>query len=278
MPLRPADTAWDSPVMGNFTDIHCHIVPSIDDGAADLATALAMARQAVEDGTSTVIATPHQLGGNHHITADAIRGGVSTLKRELETAGIPLTVLPGADVRIEPELPALLKNGTVVTLADRGRHVLLELPHDIYVPIEPLLQALNKQGLTGILSHPERNRGLMAAPQIIESLVARGCLMQITAGSLLGGFGSTAKRIATNCVQKRLVHFVASDAHDTVRRPFGLATAFAAISALADESLAMTVCRDNPARAAAGDPVVANSAPRRRFSFFRSRRVGAFSP
>lgn len=277
MPLRPTDAARDSPGMVTFTDIHCHLVPGIDDGAADLATALAMARQAVEDGTTTVIATPHQLGGNRHISADAIRGGVSTLKRELETAGIPLTVLPGADVRIEPELPALLKAGEVVTLADRGRHVLLELPHDIYVPIEPLLQSLHKQGLTGILSHPERNRGLMAAPQIIESLVARGCLMQITAGSLLGSFGSTAKRIATSCVQKRLVHFVASDAHDTVRRPFGLAAAFAAISALADESLAMTVCRDNPARAAAGDPVVANSAPRQRFSFFRSRRVASFA-
>lgn len=259
--------------MSNFTDIHCHIVPGIDDGATDLAVSLAMARQAVADGTTTVIATPHQLGGNRQVTAAAIRAGVAALTSELTAAGIPLDVLPGADVRIEPELPRLLKSGAVVTLADRGRHVLLELPHDVYVPLEPLLKTLQKQGLTGILSHPERNRGLMAAPQIIAGLVASGCLMQITAGSLLGTFGSTARRIAEWCVQKRLVHFVASDAHDTAHRPFGMSPAFAAVRTLADEPLAWAVCRENPALIAAGEPLAASPAARPRFanSFKRSR-------
>jgi protein-tyrosine phosphatase len=257
--------------MRMFTDIHCHVVPGIDDGAADLAMALAMAAQAVADGTSTVIATPHQLGSNRQITAAAIRDGVDSLNRELAAATIPLTVLPGADIRIEPELPKLLKSGDVVTLGDRGRHVLLELPHDVYVPLESLLKALHKQGLIGVLSHPERNRGLQAAPQILEKLVAEGCLMQITAGSLLGSFGSTAKRIADHCVQKRLVHFVASDAHDPVRRPFGLSAAFDAVASLADTALAEACCVENPARVAAGDAVPQAFPPRPRLSVFRSR-------
>ena len=261
--------------MNTFTDIHCHIVPGIDDGAADPATAIAMARQAVADGTTTVIATPHQLGGNRQVTAAAIRGRVAALTSELAAAGIPLTVLPGADVRIEPELPKLLKSGDVVTLADHGRHVLLELPHDVYIPLEPLLKALQKQGLTGILSHPERNRGLMATPQIIEGLVGCGCLMQITAGSLLGTFGSTARRIAEGCVQKRLGHFVASDAHDTCHRPFGLSDAFDAVCALADEPFAVAVCRENPIRIAAGEPLVAHPAARPRFAAFRGRAAAS---
>ena len=271
MDLRPLGLACHSRSMLAFTDIHCHVVPGIDDGATDLSVSLAMASQAVADGTSTVIATPHQLGGNRQITAAAIRDGVDSLNRELKAAAIPLTVLPGADVRIEPELPRLLKSGDVVTLGDRGRHVLLELPHDVYVPLEGLLKALQKQGLTGILSHPERNRGLQAAPQILDGLVAQGCLLQITAGSLLGSFGSTARKIADLCVQKRLVHFVASDAHDPVRRPFGLSAAFDAVVALADQPLAEACCRENPARVAAGDAVSQAFPPRPRFSVFRGR-------
>jgi len=137
-----------------YTDIHCHIVPGIDDGASDLEESLAMAAAASHDGARTVIATPHQLGGNAHVTASAIRAGVASLNGAIAAAGIELEVLPGADVRIEPELPKLLRRGEVLTLADRGKHVLLELPHEVYFPLETLLAALSKQGLTGILSHP----------------------------------------------------------------------------------------------------------------------------
>lgn len=235
-----------------FTDIHCHIVPGIDDGARNEQQALEMAAAASADGSRTLIATPHQLGSHSHVTAAAIRASVTHLNLELAAANIAVTVLPGADVRIEPELPALLKRGDVVTLADRGRHVLLELPHDIYIPLEPLLAALKKQGLTGILSHPERNKGIIARPVVIADVVRAGGLVQITAGSLLGAFGSAAQRVAELCVRQRLVHFIASDAHDTSRRPFGLGPAHAAVAELADEQLADEVAIENPERVAAG--------------------------
>jgi protein-tyrosine phosphatase len=247
-----------------FVDIHCHVLPGLDDGARDEAEALAMAAAACRDGTGSVIATPHQLGGNAGVTPAAIRAGVADLNRALAAAGIPLTVLPGADVRIEPELPFLLKRGAVLTLADRGRHVLLELPHGVYLPLEPLLAALRKQGLTGILSHPERNQGIVARPAVIADVVRAGGLIQITAASLLGGFGGAARRVAEFCVRERLVHFVASDAHDTSRRPIGLAAAHAAIAALADPGLADAVAIENPGRVADGLEVAAPRGAERR--------------
>lgn len=238
-----------------FTDIHCHIVPGIDDGARDPRQSVEMAKMAVADGTGTLIATPHQLGPNSLVSAAAIRAGVADLRQTLAAAGVDVTVLPGADVRIEPELPTLLKRGDVVTLADRGRHVLLELPHEVYIPLEPLLAALRKQGLTGILSHPERNKGIIADPAVMADVVKAGGLLQITAGSLLGSFGPSARRLAESCVRQRLVHFVASDAHDTTRRPFGLAGAHAAIAALASRRFADLVTAENPARVAEGRAV-----------------------
>ncbi len=241
--------------MRDFVDIHCHVVPGIDDGSADLAESIAMARMAESDGSRRLIATPHQLGGNGHVTAEAIREGVATVQRALETEGIAVSILPGADVRIEPELPKLLKQGKVLTLADRGRHVLLELPHDTYIPLGPLLAALDRQGLVGILSHPERNRGIMRTPAVMEDVVAAGGLLQITAGSLTGDFGATVQKVAEYAVESRLVHFIASDAHDTRKRPFGMQAAYDAIVELADEPLAVLVCCENPARVFVGENV-----------------------
>lgn len=261
----------------SFTDIHCHILPSIDDGATDMAESLAMARMAVADGTTSVVATPHQLGSNGHVTAAAIRQGVADLQAALDAEGIAISVLPGADVRIEPELPRLLKQGKVVTLADRGRHMLLELPHDTYIPLEPLLAALGKQGLVGILSHPERNRGIIKHPEVMDDVVAAGGLLQVTAGSLTGGFGASPQRIAEYCVKHRLIHFIASDAHDTKKRPFGMTAAYEAICQMADESLANLVCCENPARVFAGDEVACEvltrgRPKRKKWWFFGSKR------
>jgi len=239
-----------------YTDIHCHVVPGIDDGASDLEESLAMAAAASRDGARTVIATPHQLGSNSHVTAAAIRDAVASLNGAIAHAGIDLQVLPGADVRIEPELPALLRRGEVLTLADRGKHVLLELPHEVYFPLETLLAALSKQGLTGILSHPERNRGMQARPDTVAEVVRAGGLPPTVPMSLIGDFGGTARRVAELCVRERLVHFVASDAHDTSRRPFGLSAARDAVANLADAELADRVVCENPAKVAEGTPVI----------------------
>jgi protein-tyrosine phosphatase len=235
-----------------FTDIHCHVLPGVDDGARDEPEALAMAAAAAADGTRTLIATPHQLGGHAGVTAEVIRSGVTSLQAAVTAAGIDLEVLPGADVRIEPELPALVRRGDVLTLADRGLHVLLELPHDTYIPLDGMLTALRRQGLTGILSHPERNRGIQARPEVVADVIRGGGLVQITGGSLLGDFGGRARSLAESLVRRRQVHFVASDGHDTSRRPVGLAPAHDAVASLAGPDFAAAVTCENPARVADG--------------------------
>ncbi|MEO1990521.1 MAG: CpsB/CapC family capsule biosynthesis tyrosine phosphatase [Pirellulales bacterium] len=241
--------------MNEFPDIHCHVLPGIDDGSANLAESLTMAKMALRDGTQSLIATPHQLGTNSHVSAEAIRQGVSSFQDALNKEEIAVTVRPGADVRIEPELPKLLKQGKVLTLSDQGKHVLLELPHESYFPLKPILYALKKQGLVGILSHPERNRGIIKCPDVIDDVIEAGGLLQITAGSLTGAFGRSPQKIAEYCVQHRLIHFIASDAHDTKNRPFGMTKAYELTIDLADEYLANLVCCENPKRVFHGDDV-----------------------
>ena len=238
-----------------FTDIHCHIVPNIDDGSKSANESVSMAGTAVRDGTKSLIATPHQLGANSQVTVTAIRNGVALLQEQLRVETVNVTIRPGADIRIEPELPKLLKQGKVLTLADRGKHVLLELPHETYFSLEPLLKALRKQGLVGILSHPERNRGIIKNPDVMWEVIEAGGLLQITAASLTGAFGSSCQEIAELAVDEGLIHFIASDAHDTKHRPFGMRDAYDTICDMAGEKLADLVCCENPARVFEGDDV-----------------------
>ena len=238
-----------------FTDIHCHIVPNIDDGSKSANESVSMAGTAVRDGTKSLIATPHQLGANSQVTVTAIRNGVALLQEQLRVETVNVTIRPGADIRIEPELPKLLKQGKVLTLADRGKHVLLELPHETYFSLEPLLKALRKQGLVGILSHPERNRGIIKNPDVMWEVIEAGGLLQITAASLTGAFGSSCQEIAELAVDEGLIHFIASDAHDTKHRPFGMRDAYDTICDMAGEKLADLVCCENPSRVFDGDDV-----------------------
>ncbi len=239
----------------SFTDIHCHLLPGLDDGASTLDDALAMAEIAVADGIETIVATPHQLGNNARNSGQTIRAAVVGFQQQLDRRRLPLRVLPGADVRIEPGLLNKIRSGEVVTLADHRRHVLLELPHGVYFPLERLLRELASAGLSGILSHPERNRGIINQPGVLRPLVEHGCLMQVTAGSLTGDFGSQVQKFAESLVSQGLVHFVATDAHGTKTRPPILGRAFRRVRELVGEIAAIDLCCRNPKIVAAGGAV-----------------------
>jgi len=250
----------------SFVDIHCHLLPGIDDGAKDWEESLAMARLAVEDGTRTIIATPHQLGNFGHNRGDQIRTLVAELQQRLNAAQIPLVVLPGADVRIEPDMLARLLQGDVLTLGDHRQHVLLELPHELYFPLEPVLQELSRRKIVGVLSHPERNQGILRQPEVLAPLIEAGCLMQITAGSLCGTFGPQCQHFCEWMLAGGLVHFVASDGHGPrSRRPL-LRRAFERVAELTDEATGVALCNANPSSVAAGELVSATirDVPRRR--------------
>jgi len=261
--------------MPEFVDIHCHLLPGVDDGSTDWETTLAMAQMAVEDGTQTIIVTPHQLGNFAHNRGDDIRRRTQELQQVLEQNGIPLQVLPGGDVRIEEGMLDQLASGEVLSLGDWRSHVLLELPHELYFPMEGLLAALERQGMTGILSHPERNRGLLREPNILPHLVQNGCLMQVTAGSLMGTFGSQSQQLAEWMISQGLVHFVATDAHGIKSRRPLMQRAFERVEELAGKVVARKVCIQNPSLVACGKkvPVGRVSVPRQGWrSLFSSKK------
>lgn len=251
-----------------FVDIHCHLLPEIDDGAADWAESLAMARMAAADGIATVIATPHQLGNHADNHSPLVRQKCSQLQDLLDRQRVAIRVLPGADVRIEPGLIGKIRAGEVLTLADRRRHVLLELPHELYLPLEGLLEELDSAGVSGILSHPERNLGILQRPGIASSLVEAGCLMQVTAGSLVGAFGARIQRFSEELIKQGLVHFIATDAHGSKSRRPLVRRSFDRVAELAGDHAALELCSENPARVAAGECVPAGRrrwrAPRKR--------------
>lgn len=240
-----------------LVDIHCHVLPAIDDGSKSWDQSLAMAHMASRDGIRTIIATPHQLGVYSHIKGRRIREAVSQLQQFLDQHDVPLTVLPGADIRVEPDMVSALCDGSVLTLADRRRHVLLELPHEMYVPLDRCLEQLADAGMVGILSHPERNQGLLRRPELILDLIAQGCLMQVTAGSLFGSFGAPAQEMAERMIRKQCVHFLATDAHGhRARRPL-LHRALVRVAEMVGHPTALEICCENPSRVAAGREVIA---------------------
>jgi protein-tyrosine phosphatase len=227
----------------------------MDDGSKSWQETLAMARLAAADGTKTIVVTPHQLGAYAHNSSAQIRQRTRQLANFLHAHQVPLQVLPGADVRIEAEMVGKLRRGTVLTLADHGKHVLLELPHELCFQLHPLLHELRDGGMQGILSHPERNRGLMARPRAIRRMVADGCLMQVTAGSLVGNFGPASQRLAEWMVQRELVHFVASDAHGVAARRPRLSRAYMRVEQLAGRDAANRLFCLNPAAVVNGREV-----------------------
>jgi len=201
-------------------DIHCHLLPDLDDGAASWGESLLMAQIAAADGIDQVIVTPRQLGSYSHNHADYIRQRTEQLRVQLHERGLQLDIYPGAEVWLQADLPQRLADGEILTLADRHKHLLVELPQVDDAVTDSVLDAILAQGITPILAHPERHSWVMHDPTQLERRVERGCLVQITAGSIMGLFGAETQQFAESLLHEDLVHFVASAAHGArSRRP-----------------------------------------------------------
>lgn len=199
-------------------DLHCHILPGIDDGAADVAAALEMARAFVADGVSVIACTPHILPGLYHNTGQNIRAAVADLQAALDREGIALRLVPGADNHIAPNCVAKLGRDQMLSLAG-SRYVLIELPHHVAPQhMEATFFDLQVAGYVPILTHPERLRWIESHYEMIRRLTEAGVWMQVTAGSLAGVFGSRAQYWAERMLDEGYVHVLATDAHDPVRR------------------------------------------------------------
>ena len=242
-------------------DIHSHILPGIDDGAKDQEEALEMARLAVADGIRVMVATPH-LFKHQSMDLDAINEKSVILERldrfrdRLAAEGIALEILPGCDVPLSADTLRLLAEDRVLTVNDGKRYLLLELPHFSIPPtLEDICFRLQSLGLTPIITHPERQPLIQERPERLGRLVELGCLAQLTAGSLTGGFGRRIARVSRQLVKKGYIHLLASDAHNTRGRPPILSQAVSALSKLVGPEQARAMVTLTPEKIIKGEPV-----------------------
>jgi protein-tyrosine phosphatase len=251
--------AWDVP---RSVDVHCHCLPGLDDGPETMDDALDLCRALVDDGVTTVVATPHQLGVyDGYNTGELIRETVPQLVEQLAAAGIPLEIFAGADVRVDERLAKLVDRGEVLTVADGRRHLLLELPHQMFVDPLATIHDMRDRGIQTIMTHPERHKYLAGAVDRVASWVKAGAVVQITAGSLLGDFGGLANQESWRLLHAGLVSIVATDAHDAERRPPRMSAALEALAAELGDDVARALCLDNPLRVLQGEPVPAPARP-----------------
>lgn len=200
-------------------DLHCHLLPGVDDGAADLGISLEMAKLFVADGVTHLACTPHITPGVWANSGPQIREAIAAMQANLDAEGIELTLYPGADNHMVPNFVVGLREGRLLTLAD-SRYVLVEPPHHVAPPrLEDFFFGIRMAGYVPILTHPERLHWIEGQYETLERLVAGGVWLQVTSGSLTGRFGKRVKALAHRMLSERLVHILATDAHDPERRP-----------------------------------------------------------
>ncbi|MBN1804570.1 MAG: hypothetical protein JW837_04920 [Sedimentisphaerales bacterium] len=250
----------DNFVSEGFIDIHCHCLPGLDDGPSQMAQSLALCQALVDDGITAVVATPHQLGRYSGINeAEKIRETVLAVNEQLKNNNINLSVLAGADVRVDERICQLLDADKVLTLADGGKYILLELPHEIFIDIEPLLVELASKDISAIISHPERHTGLIKNPNTLHKWLEHSCYLQVTAGSLLGYFGTIARGYGWELLSSGLASIVATDSHNLTSRGPCMREAFKHIKEQLGERFAKLVCIENPTRILQGQLLNFNS-------------------
>ncbi len=204
-----------------LVDLHCHILPGIDDGSPDLEHSLTLAKQAVADGVTHILATPHHLDNNYvNHRLDVIKK-TNDFQNELDASGIQLQVFPGQEVHINGDLPQCYDD--LLGVDEKKRYMLLEFPHsNVPAYAKRLIFELQKLGTTPIIVHPERNKEIQADLNLLYDFIQRGALAQLTATSYVGGFGEHVADISKKLVDHRLVQLVASDAHVLQGRNFVL--------------------------------------------------------
>lgn len=208
-------------------DLHCHILPGIDDGAQNMEESLAMAKLAVSEGITHILATPHHLNRTWINPKSQVLNLVDQVQDELDRAGIDLTLFPGQEVRINGELKQHIQSNEICFVDEFDKYIMVEFPTPS-VPeyTERLFFELMSQGIRPVVVHPERNTAIQENPDLLYDLVDKGALSQLTAGSYVGALGSDLERFSRDLIEADLVHLIASDAHNTSSRPFYMKEAF----------------------------------------------------
>lgn len=260
-------------------DLHSHILPGIDDGAASLEQSLALARIYVGAGFTRVVATPHHVPGSRlEPSPQAVGLHVLTINQVLEEQGLGLTVLPGMEIALDPIILRLLDAGELLTLAG-SRYLLVETPfQQLPLSWERILQAIISRGYRVLMAHPERCAQLAERPDLAQALVQAGAGLQVNWASFAGHHGRACARTVRSLLARGLVHCLATDSHDPDDRHAGRVPALAAeLAALAGPVNLGLMTLENPARVLRSDPLLdptpvafPEERPRRWWAFFRA--------
>jgi protein-tyrosine phosphatase len=256
-----------------MVDLHCHILPGLDDGAATMEESVAMAESAIADGITHVVATPHASSAHSFHFARARQ-----LRDELqEKIGNRLKIATGCDFHLNPENLASLRRDARQYCINQ-RHFLLVEFNEFSIPpaMDQTLHAIQLAGVQPVITHPERNAILRSRPQRLKKWVQQGCFAQVTGGALTGTFGAGPRQDALRWIGQGLIHFVASDAHNTRGRPLRLQPAHKVVLDKFGPEKARALFEDNPLAAFEGRelpyvPEVRDESPlprRKRFFFF----------
>ena len=204
-------------------DLHCHLLPAVDDGAQNLEESLAMAEKAVEQGITHILCTPHHNNGKYCNQKKKVIPLVATLQKELDKRNLPLVLLEGQEVRITGELLEALHRDELLFTDLNDTYLLIEFP-TLEVPLyaKNHFFELLKLGKIPVIVHPERNTYFAKDPNRLLPYLEMGCLTQLTAPSYLGRFGKEIQKTAKKMVKYNLVQMIASDAHGVERRSFCL--------------------------------------------------------
>jgi protein-tyrosine phosphatase len=210
-------------------DVHCHILPGIDDGAQTIDDSIELINIAINDGITHIVATPHIHPGRFDNNIATINSAYNKVAEWIKRTNAPIKLSTAAEVRISVELLSMLEDNAIPYLGQwQGYNVmLLEMPHSHILPgSDKLIKLLLNNNIRPLIAHPERNKEIMADPSKIQPFIDQGCLLQVTAGSLVGRFGDNAQAVALQLCQQNMVTLIATDAHNKKHRPPKLAEAY----------------------------------------------------
>lgn len=232
-----------------MVDIHCHILPALDDGAESIEESIQMAETAIQEGITHVVATPH---ANSEFPFEYER--VRERRDELqERVGDRLKLGVGCDFHLSVENIARIRESPTRYSINQGSYLLVEFA-DFAIPptADDALLGLQRMGLSPIITHPERNPLIRSQPQRLWAWLKQGCYVQITAQSLLGTWGQLIRKQAEGWLDQQIVHFMASDAHNTDARPLRLKQAYEVVAERWGEARAQALFKENPLAAFEG--------------------------
>jgi protein-tyrosine phosphatase len=232
-------------------DLHCHLLPGIDDGPKNLLDALQMAKYAVDQGIHHSVLTPHIQPGCYDNDVESIRETFQDFQVALDNHAIPLKISMGAEVRVCAELPQMISQNKIpfIGVWENKKVLLLEFPHD-HIPLgaDKLVAWLIAREIIPLIAHPERNQAILRDPYKLMPFIHTGCLLQVTAGSVTGLFGTASQQCALRLIKQNLVTVLASDAHNLHKRQPTLRPALAYLTPLIGEQQANALVTTHPAR------------------------------